>query len=94
MGTYTQAGIRWPNLVLIHDNENGYEFRVQLEVPIHDKDEGKAIADLLHDGGADALDQAKARVVRNIDRGAREEFKQIVERSFDLNIDRMRTGKE
>ena len=87
---FTQLGTRWPNLVLIHDNEKGYEFRVQLEVQLHDKDEGKEIADLLHDGAADSLSAAKELVMNLIDAGAREEFKQIVADSFDLNIDRVK----
>lgn len=81
-------GIIRPNLVITHDNEKGWEFRVQCEVLFkkYPKD-ARQVSDILTGRVKGDPGEAKRLVERNINDAATTVFREIVSKGFDANID-------
>jgi hypothetical protein len=81
-------GKKIANLVIIFDNEFGYEFRVQQEVTIPIAD-GPALSAALAARTPKGLRDAKKLALKHVDRGATAGFKSMMRTAFDHNIQKL-----
>jgi len=79
-------GKRVPNLVMVIDNEKGSEFRVQCEVVFKDEADAKRVNSEVAKGTPEGLKRAKKLIMANIDPGATQVFRNIIDQAFDDNI--------
>jgi len=79
-------GIIRHNLLMVFDNEKGWEFRSQCEVPIGDGGKAQEIVVLLANNTPDSLETAKGLVASSIHPKATELFKRCIADGFDENI--------